>query len=54
MVERQDCLQEGFYESNDNVFELSLGFLRQSSLLVDGAEQSGLIAFEVGKEICLV
>lgn len=51
-LSRQDCLQEGFYEGNDDVFQLGLGFLRQRALLVNGSEQSGLVALEVSKEIC--
>lgn len=47
------CLQERFYEGNDDVFQLSLGFLRQRTLFVNGTEKSSLIALEMGKEIYL-
>lgn len=47
------CLQEGFYEVNDDAFQLGLGFLRQRTLFVNGTEKSGLITLEMGKEICL-
>lgn len=45
------CLQEGIYEVNDDVFQLGLSFLRQRTLFVNSAEQCGLTALEMSKEI---
>lgn len=47
----QNCLQERFYEGNDDVFKLGLSFLRQRTLFVNGTEQCSLITLEMSKEI---
>lgn len=45
------CLQEGFYEGYDDVFQFGLSLLRQRTFFVNGTEQCGFTTLEMSKEI---